>query len=126
MIITPSLALKYYCCPIFYGSQISSDQIFNATRQLSHIEAAPTEVSDHWSLVFIGSLPFLPFLLVTPYHTCPIFGTFYYPLSCLQAAGIVATSVYPEQKPRSAASDQGIHCLHRHVCPIFLGKLRHI
>ena len=34
-----------------------------------------------------------------------------------KTAGRVAASVDPDQTPRSAASDLGLHCLFRHVCP---------
>ena len=34
-------------------------------------------------------------------------------------AGRVANCVDPDQTPRSAASDQGLHCLLRHICPSF-------
>ena len=33
------------------------------------------------------------------------------------AAGCVVNSVDPDQTPRSAASDLGLYCLLRHVCP---------
>ena len=35
----------------------------------------------------------------------------------LKIAGWAANSVDPDQTPRSAASDLGLHCMHRPVCP---------
>ena len=41
---------------------------------------------------------------------------------CLKIAGWVANSVDPDEKPRSAASHLGLHCLLRPVCPNADGK----
>ena len=41
----------------------------------------------------------------------------YYLLMCLITVGWVANSVDPDQTPRSAASDLGLHYLLRPVCP---------
>ena len=48
---------------------------------------------------------------LTPYHTCSKFCKclFYYFLKSLKIA--VANSVDPDQTPRSAVSDLGLHCL---------------
>ena len=39
------------------------------------------------------------------------------PVNVCKIAGLVANSVDPDQTPRSAASDLGLHCLLRPVCP---------
>ena len=61
---------------------------------------------------------------LTPYHTWTNIGLrpFYYRLMCLQAVGCVTNSVDPDQTPRSAASDLGLHCLPRHICPSAYGQ----
>ena len=33
----------------------------------------------------------------------------------------MANSVDPDQMPQNAASDLGLHCLHRHICPNTVG-----
>ena len=57
------------------------------------------------------------------YRNCPKIrtGPFYnmYELICLNIARWFANSVDPDQTPRSAASDQGLHCLLR---PLTWGK----
>ena len=53
----------------------------------------------------------------TFYHYCPkILNT---SISFLKFVERVANSVDPDQTPRSAASDLGLHCLLRSVCPNF-------
>ena len=43
--------------------------------------------------------------------------------SCvLKTAGQVANSVDPDQMPHSVASDQGLHCLLKPICPNISGK----
>ena len=61
----------------------------------------------------------------TTYHTCSKFwtSTIYYPLSCLKIARCVAKSVEPDEMPYSVASHQGLHCLHRPVCPDKVNKV---
>ena len=62
-----------------------------------------------------SSVPKYPDIL-TPYHTCPkILNKSFYWLS--KNAGLMENSADPDQTPRSAASDLGLHCLLRHVCP---------
>ena len=58
----------------------------------------------------------LKFLLF--YHTCSKNWTtsFCHLLICLKTAGWVANSVDPDQTPRNAASDLGLHCLLEPVC----------
>ena len=41
---------------------------------------------------------------------------------CIEIAGWVTNKVHPDQTPRSAASDMGLHCLLRPVCPITYSK----
>ena len=40
----------------------------------------------------------------------------------LKTTELVANRVYPDQTPRSAASDLDLHCLHRLICPNTLSK----
>ena len=44
-------------------------------------------------------------------------GLFHYLLMCLKYAEQVSNSVDPDKMPHSAASDLGLHCLFRSVCP---------
>ena len=45
---------------------------------------------------------------------------------CLRIPVCMANSVDPDQTPRSAASDLGLHCLQRPICPSnqYLGLIR--
>ena len=47
----------------------------------------------------------------------------HYLLMYLNIAGRVANSIYPDQTPRSAASDLGLPCLLRSVCPNTSGSI---
>ena len=37
-----------------------------------------------------------------------------FPVSCILFNGTFANSVDPDQTPKNAASDQGLHCLHKY------------
>ena len=56
---------------------------------------------------------------LTPYHTCLKIRTsqFNHMLTCLKTAGCMTNSVGPDQMLHSAASDLGLPCLFRSVCP---------
>ena len=51
--------------------------------------------------------------ILSPNRTCTkiLTSPFYYLSMCLNNSWIVANSVDPDQTPRSAASDLGLHCL---------------
>ena len=63
-------------------------------------------------------LPYPPLVLVISYLLTILvlkFDIVYYILMCLKECWMYANSVDPDQTPRSAASDLGLHCLQRPI-----------
>ena len=61
-----------------------------------------------------------------PYRSYNSNNSIFYPSSCLKLAGWMANSVDLDQTPHIAASDLGLHCLHRPVCQKSYGKYMEI
>ena len=92
-----------------------SDTTSSQWNQLEEDCQSPTKISMIGITVFIRNIrtPLLLIILVRQSVKAP----FYYLFMCIATAGLVTNIVDPDQTPQNAASDLGLHCLLRPVCP---------
>ena len=93
-----------------YFSQSKSVSIF-LTSPLKHMLWVITRSTYHIYPKYWDTL--------STYHTCPNIGyrPLYHLLTCLSMLVCMENSVDPDQMPHSEASDLGLHCLQRTICP---------
>ena len=92
-----------------------SDTTSSQWNQLEEDCQSPTKISMIGITVFIRNIR-TPLLLAILFRQS-VKISILLPVDVYKTAGWVASSVDPDQMPQNAASDLGLHCLLRPVCP---------